>query len=319
MMKTWQRGVLFSLIGLLLYAVLFYAVETRFVYGDPQENRFFQIKTSGNSSYDYVILGSSHGLPFGFADMNEQLEQMTGSRILNLTTAGGGIVLNGLIFEYFQMRHNTKNVLYVLDSFAFYSSEWNEDRLNDRQLFQRAPFDPALVKLLVSYNMTGRASVGVTLDYLSGFSKINNPHQANSTAVQMEKWFNRTYRPSATERKERIERLYLDAMQRKIFDKYLTMFVDFIHVLQSQGIEILAIKTPVPQLFYDMIPNEEEFNQTISEILAEEGVSFHNFSLVNNDPKFFFDTDHLNRTGVLQFFENYLAPVLIEHRQKDEL
>ncbi|OGF56704.1 MAG: hypothetical protein A2Z21_06340 [Candidatus Fraserbacteria bacterium RBG_16_55_9] len=318
MMKTWHRVVLFAFIGLLLYAAVFYSVETRFVYGDPQENRFFQIKTLENSSYDYVILGSSHALPFDFEDMNEQLEQMTGSQILNLATAGGGIVLNRLLFEYFLKRHNTKNILYVLDSFALYSSEWNENRLNDSQLLQRAPFDLALAQLFFSYNFTGRASLGVTLDYLSGFSKLNNPHTANSTHVQMEKWFNRPpYKPSASERKERIERLYPGEIQPQAFDKYLTLFVDFIHFLKSQGIEVIVIKTPVPQVFYDMIPHEEEFNQRISGVLAGEGVPFYNFSLVNNDPKLFFDTDHLNRTGVMQFFADYFSPVLIEHRGND--
>jgi len=32
----------------------------------------------------------------------------------------------------------------IVDSFAFFSREWNEDRREDTKLFAREPFDPAL-------------------------------------------------------------------------------------------------------------------------------------------------------------------------------
>lgn len=317
-MKAWQRACLFVFIGLMLYTAVYYAIERLVVYGGgAQGNRFHKVRTAERQTYDYVILGSSHALPFDFEDMNAELERMTESTIINLATAGGGIVLNRLLMEYFSMRHNTKNVLYVVDSFAFYSAEWNEARLKDPKLLQRAPFDPALVWLLLGYNLKGLASIGVTLNALSGFSKLNNPHEFSSVIAQMEKWFNRDYKPSAKERERRIERLYPDAIDPQVFDEYLAMFVDLIRSLQSRGVEVIAIKTPVPEVFYDMIPNEEAFDQRISEVLADEGVPFYNFSLVDNDPKFYFDTDHLNRTGVTTFFENHLKEILLRHRGDD--
>jgi hypothetical protein len=39
-------------------------------------------------------------------------------------------------------------------------------------------------------------------------------------------------------------------------------------------------------------------------------VPFHDFTHVGNDDKLFYDTDHLNRDGVLNFFENSLKPLL---------
>src|SRR5581483_2937285 len=103
-------------------------------------------------------------------DMNARLEQMTGAKIVNLSIVGGGVVPNKLTFEYLLTRHQAAHLLYVVDSFAFYSRQWNEERLQDRRLFVRAPVDTALVRLLVGTP----GGLPVALDYASGFSKINN-------------------------------------------------------------------------------------------------------------------------------------------------
>ena len=168
-----RRIALFVGIGLILYAGLYYASET-LVYRYARTNRFFQINTSKVMTYDYVILGASHPMPFDYQDMNARLEEMTGLRIINLATPGNGIVPNRFVLEYFLEKHKASSVLYCLDSFIFYSRAWNEDRFQDVKLFQRAPFDPILAKMLLCYTYREGIAYSVFLDYASGFSKINN-------------------------------------------------------------------------------------------------------------------------------------------------
>jgi hypothetical protein len=36
-------------------------------------------------------------------------------------------------------------------------------------------------------------------------------------------------------------------------------------------------------------------------------VEYHDFSTVNNDERLFYDSDHLNKAGVLSFFEQHFA------------
>jgi hypothetical protein len=60
-----------------------------------------------------------------------------------------------------------------------------------------------------------------------------------------------------------------------------------------------------------MIPNEAGFDALINDLLARKQIPFHDFSQVNNDPKLFFDSDHLNRKGVVSFFQNHLKKLLI--------
>jgi hypothetical protein len=148
-----RRGVPFVLIGLALYGGL-YAVSEHLIARYAQRNRFFMVKTATHPRYGHVILGASHAAVFDYQDMNARLERMTGTTILNLAIAGAGPTVNRLLLEYFLGRHETATVVYAVDSFAFYSPQWNEDRLEDAQLFHRAPFDPVLARLLFQHPAT---------------------------------------------------------------------------------------------------------------------------------------------------------------------
>ena len=135
--------MVFILIGSVLYAAV-YAFSERLVYRHAQTNRFFVVKTAPKQHYDYVILGASHAAALGYQDMTARLEEMTGASIINLSVVGGGVRVSRLVFDYFLTSHEAAALVYVVDSFAFYSKQWNEDRLQDTRLFLRAPFDAQL-------------------------------------------------------------------------------------------------------------------------------------------------------------------------------
>jgi hypothetical protein len=88
---------------------------------------------------------------------------------MNIGEMGGGPAISRVLLDYFVSRHQTRAVVYFVDSFSFYSEDWNETQLKDVGLYQRVPFDPALVKVLLQ-NPTTR---WMGLDYLFGFSKNN--------------------------------------------------------------------------------------------------------------------------------------------------
>jgi len=45
--------------------------------------------------------------------------------------------------------------------------------------------------------------------------------------------------------------------------------------------------------------------------LAAENVPLHDFSQEMDEPRFYFDTDHLNRAGLTAFFSRYLKAVFV--------
>ena len=302
-----RRAGLFLLIGVVIYTGCYAAAEA-LVYRYAHSNRFYAVRATPPTRFDYVILGASHAAVFDYRDMNRRLEELTSAKIMNLAVVGGGVTVNRLLFDYFLTRHRTSAIVYVVDSFAFYSAEWNERRLQDRRLFVRAPFDPSLAVLLL-----GRpATRSVAADYITGFSKINNrdrfvPDRVPEAGAR----FDRRYRPVPQIDRERLAYLYPAArVEPGTFQKYLGELDALISEAERRGMAFIAIKPPIPDRVARMIPGEAEFDGALAAIVERRRIEFHDFSHVGNDEALFQDTDHLNRTGVLKFFESSLAPVL---------
>ena len=300
--------LIFVLIGLLVYLALYIAAD-RLIYRYGQRNRFYAVKTAPLKDYNYVILGASHAAVFDYEDMNPRLEQMIGAKILNLSTVGAGIEVNRVILEYFLTRHSTHNVIYVADSFAFLTDEWNEKRFKDVRLFARAPFDPMLFRVL----LRDPASRTVAWDYLAGFSRINNADRfkPDITEDEANSRFNKTYRPVKQIDVKRIKYLYPEQIDPALFRRYMAEFESLVGDLKGRNIRLIVIKPPIPARVYNMLPNEPQFDGALKGVLERNSIEFHDFSLVGNEEKFFFNPDHLNRKGVLNFYENYLQGILV--------
>jgi len=306
-----KSALVFAGIGLLLYGAVYYASE-RLVYRAGDSNPFFKIATTKDRIYDWVILGASHAMPLDFADFNVQMERETGLRILNLATPGTGPLYNRFVLERFLKRYRTRRVLYVLDSFAFYSAQWNEDRFADAKLLQRTPFNPALAWQFLRYSLNDGVQATAVLDYITGFSKINNRERFKPDIWEGENKFDRVARPSAAAGRKRIEYLYPEAVpDPAVFSRYLAVMETLIASARQDDARVVVIKMPVPARFYSQLPDEAAFDDAISQLFAAESVPFHDYSGEMDEPRFYFDTDHLNRAGLTAFFSRYLKTVLV--------
>jgi hypothetical protein len=79
---------------------------------------------------------------------------------------------------------------------------------------------------------------------------------------------------------------------------------------RQHQVRVVAIKMPVPAQFLAQLPGEAAFDTAISSLLKEEQVPFEDFSRTMDDPRFYFDTDHLNRAGLTEFFNRHLKAFL---------
>ena len=316
-MKAFGKSALvFTAIGLLLYAGTYYAAE-RLIYHTGDSNPFFKIETAGDRPYDWVILGASHAMPLDFADFNATMERETGLRILNLASPGTGPLYNRFVLEQFLQRHRTANLLYVLDSFAFYSRTWNEDRFADAKLLRRTPFKPALARHFLDYSKHEGVDTLAVLDYVMGFSKINNRERFRRDIWEGEARFDRVHRPSAAADRKRIAYLYpAPVSEHVLFSRYLQTFSMLTALARQEGVRIVVIKMPVPARFHGKLPDEAAFDAAISRLLTNQAVPFHDFSLTMDEPRFYFDTDHLNRAGVTEFLGRYLKTILTREQAR---
>jgi len=304
-----KSALLFVAIGLALYAGVYYASE-RLMLSNGRSNPFFKIAMAQDSTVDWLILGASHAMPLDFADFNAQMERETQLKILNLAAPGAGPLYNRFVFEHFLREHRARNLLYVVDSFAFYSRTWNEERFTDAKLLRRTPFEPAIAQRLCDYARHEGVDARAVLDYVSGFSKINNRERFQRDVWEGEAQFERTYRPSSNAVRKRIDYLYPDKTAPAALARYLDEFLAIIALARKEGVKVVVIKMPVPPRFYMQLPEEAAFDAAISRVLAARGVPFHDFSETTNDPSLYFDTDHLSRAGLTEYFMRDLKPLL---------
>jgi len=313
MQRLVKSALLFVAIGLVLYAGVYYAAE-RLMLHTGRSNPFFKIATAQETTLDWVILGASHAMPLDFADFNAQMQRETGLRILNLAAPGTGPLYNRFVLEHFLRAHRTKNVLYVVDSFAFYSRSWNEERFADPKLLRRTPLEPAIAARLWVYARDAGVDPRAVLDYVTGFSKINNRERFERDVWEGEAQFERVYRPSVSAVKKRIAYLYPDKTEATALSRYLEAFSALIATARRAGASVVVIKMPTPPQYRSQLPDEAAFDDAISRLLAARGVSFHDLSQRLGEPRFYFDTDHLNRAGLTEFFARDLKPILVSVR-----
>lgn len=303
-----RRALLFAGIGLILYLGLYAGAES-LVHRHTVRNRFYAIQHAPHTRYDFVILGASHAAVLDYREMNSRLEQRVGGTVLNLATVGGGISVNRFLLDYFFRTREAGTVVYLLDSFAFYSPLWNEERLQDRELYRRAAFDPALFFALL--RMPG--SRGTALDHLFGFSKINDPNRFRPDLFEAEtSRFDRVYRPIPQLDRQRLEYLYPGEIGPEVLSAspYLRDFEALLSEVLARGVRMLVVRPPIPDRIRERIPGEDAFEALISERVRALGAEYLDLSAVANEPEFFYDSDHLNRAGVERFIDEQLGEAL---------
>ncbi|WP_159589688.1 SGNH/GDSL hydrolase family protein [Chelativorans xinjiangense] len=301
----------FIVLGLALYALLFAAAEW-LVYRNGQMNPIFKIETAERQEFDWVILGASHAMPLDFDDFNDDMERRTGKAILNLAGPGTGPLYNRFALEHFLYKHRALNVLYVADSFAFRSPMWNEERLSDAKLLARTPFSPIIAGSLVGYVMHEGVDPLALLDYLTGFSKINNRRRFSQDVWEGEASFDRAFKPSATAEKKRVEYLYPPVTDEPaIRDRYFRDFTRLIATAKHHGARVTVAKFPLPPRFKALLRDEAEFGAALQALAIDQGVAFVDFSDVLTEFIYYADTDHLNRAGLSLFFELHLMKLFM--------
>ena len=310
MQRLVKSALLFIAIGLAIYAGVYYAAE-QLMYRTGHSNPFLKIAVAQESKVDWLVLGASHAMPLDFADFNAHMQSETGLRILNLAAPGTGPLYNRFVFEHFLRTHRARNVLYVVDSFAFYSRSWNEERFADAKLLRRTPFEAAIARRLWDYARDEGVDARAVLDYVSGFSKINNRERFERDIWEGERQFDRVYPPSASAVKKRIAYLYPDQTPAAALSRYVEEFSTLVATARQAGASVVVIKMPTPSQYRSQLPDEAAFDQAMSRLLATAGVRFHDFSQALDQPRLYFDTDHLNRSGLTEFFARYLKPVLV--------
>lgn len=297
-------------IFLVLYAAAV-AIAERTVARGASDTAFQKLLAARGETADWVVLGASHALPLAFGDVPGRLERDTGRSMVILAEIGAGPLYNRFVFEQALQDLEVKRLLYVVDSFAFASADWNEDRLADRKLLRQMPLRPSTAATFGAYVLGGDAGARGFLDYLTGFSKLNPVDRFPQEGWRGAADFDRSFRPSRHAVSARVSYLYPEgAPDPATWEHYLDMLDGLFDSARSAGVDIVVIKPPLPDAFRTALPEEEAFDRILGARLAARGIRFHDLSAAIDDPGLYFDTDHLNRRGIDAFYRDHLRGLL---------
>lgn len=309
-MKPLLRPALaFIAIGLALYAALWTGAEALLM-RQGHDHPLFKIARLQEREVDWLVLGASHAMPLDFDGVNGGLQRASGQRIAQLAAPGAGPLYNRFIFERFGERHRARHLLYVVDAFAFHSPTWNEDRFVDAKLLRRTPWDAAAAAALAHYVRREGVDWRAPLDYVSGFSKLNNRERFERDVWDGAAQFERSARASRSATAKRIAYLYPQGPDAAARARYLAVLASLLAQVKAQGMDMVVLKMPLPRDFKRALPGEAEFDAALAATAAAAGARFVDASDTIPDAASYFDTDHLNRSGLAAFIDATLQPLL---------
>lgn len=298
---------------LAVFALLYIAAATfaEFAVGrEGRETAFQTLLDLRGERVDWVVLGASHALPLAFGDVPSRLKAETGQSMAVLAETGAGPLYNRFVFRQAQRDIAPRRLLYAVDSFAFASPDWNEARITDRKLLRKTPLRLSTAGLMAGITLRRGTDPAGLADYLTAFSKLNPPDRFAQAGWRGAADFDRKVRLSRHAVQGRIGYLYPEPTDPALRDRYLDILAALFDEAQAEGMEVMAVKLPLPDAFRNALPDEAGFDAALRARLDPRGIPYHDLSAALADPGYFFDTDHLNRDGVEALYDRHLAPLL---------
>lgn len=307
--ERWRAGRIAAFLALafVLYTALFlWAGGLLRDHGD--RNPFFRIEEAERRT-DWVVLGASHALPLGFAGVPEAVREATGKDTLTLAVAGGGPAVMRLVAERYLADHKTDSVLIVLDTFSFGDERWNEGRVDDTDFLPKIPADRRTLAVL--WNAVSRGLPPETfLAYATGFARITDRTRFRIDRWESEDRFDTAPRPSEAADAARIAYLYPGPASQIAVERGLADLEALIVLAQDHGADVTLVLPPLPDRFRSRMLDMPAVEAGLKTIAERLGVPLLDHAGLVPEARAYFDSDHLNRTGVGLWLERGLADVL---------
>ncbi|WP_051202771.1 hypothetical protein [Sediminimonas qiaohouensis] len=275
-----------------------------------QETAFQKLLAMRGTQVDWLVLGASHALPLAFGEIPKRLEADTGQSMAVLAEVGAGPLYNGFVFRQAKRDIAPRHLLYVVDSFAFTSPRWNEERITDRKLLRKTPLRPSTAAIMADLTIRRGIKPAALADYLTAFSKLNPPDRFPQEGWRGAEDFDNQVRLSRHAVQSRIDYLYPDQAQTDVRNAYFDVLFSVFDAARASGMQVVVVKLPLPEPFREALPNEADFDAALRARLRSHDIPFHDLSTALPDLKYFFDTDHLNRAGIDALYAQYLRDLM---------
>ena len=304
-------ALLFMAIALALYAALYVASE-QLLRRNGHSNPLFKIDQLSETSVDWVVLGASHAMPLDFDDVNAGIERASGQRIVQLAGARYGSAIQPLRVRALPASPQHAQFALCRRRLRVLLADLERRPLLRRQTaaahaLGRCPGCAARTLRARRGRRSGRAA-----RLRQWFFQDQQPRAFERDVWEGEAQFERTARPARGAIAKRIAYLYPDKTAPQTLARYLRGFDTLLALARQQGVQVLVVKMPLPREFRQQLPDETAFDEALAHVVAAHGARLVDLSAAIDDPRSYFDTDHLNRAGLQAFIDRSLTPLLVQ-------
>lgn len=301
------RIALFLLLGGVLYACLFFWSDRMLRAGATQSP--FLAVTTASAEVDWLILGASHAVPLDTADVPDLIAARMGKTTEVLAAPGIGPFVLRMLAERWFIDHRSRAVLILIDDFGFADRRWNEDRLAEDDLLPKIPADSRTARVLF-----GAVARGLPwqswLAQVTGFARINDRRRFAAPTWTVADRFDRASRPSAAAIRSRLAFLYPAEGEGRSIDAGLADLEATVLLARRHGARVVLLRPPLPAPFRAALPEVPGLVSALDALAHRRDVAIIDHSARIPDPRHYFDTDHLNRSGVMLWLDDGLGALL---------
>ncbi len=300
MISVLSKSLLLLLINVVLGVAYTACLDIDSKYA-PWETKSALYKIPHAEHVGWLFLGSSHAEVFGHCPENvAYIQSMLDDDAGFLTKRGSGVFQHRLFLEEFYRSGNrARNIVYVLDPWAFYSPHWNET-------MRFIDYEPLDASLMWNLARSGVASSTLMIYARSKFTR--DWYQQRPLPPDSGSCLRKLDHRDTNLVQKSVQRFFPDGTSPEHLEKYLEELRRIIVLAQSHGSELTLISTPT--LLGDL-PGADAVRIAIAERFEPNGIPYHDFSNAIKDPALFHDHDHLNDDGVRHLFKTRLASLLV--------
>ena len=281
-----------------LYISSCYVSKRDFSNGNTESNT---LVIGENQTFDFVILGISHGRVMSRDLNHDKVEIICSKRFLNLAQGRGqcGFSEQEYYLKYFYRKGNSTNTLVYFitppmffnsnlanNSFTFVDEPFKFDFLWNYMFFE----SEEKPNRILEYTRSKFKDSWIQLRPLNSTENLNVLDSVDSLKIA-----------------NGLKSAYPMGLDSLRFQKSIKTLEETISMAKQHGTETVFVIAPS---LINVWPGQSEVEDFLEKMSHTYGTQFYNFSDAIQDPHLFYDHHHLNSRGVEIFAKDYLCGIL---------
>lgn len=280
-----------------------------------------------NEKYDFVLMGTSHTQLF----YNYIVEPIIAKKMKNLATGAAGVIPQKIQLEcFFETNNKAKQVVYILDPWALYSDRWNEAnyilqqegieysyffKLLGNNVDKKVLFNYFRDKLADNYDKFMRdlltPKITPSVEKPKPKDDLKEALANKEILLREERMAQKTLEEqdalNKAEDKQRLDALYDQGLNMRFFARYSKEVEKIILLAKENNSTIFFI---IPPTLMGKMPGHDNTVRLLSGLKKRYGTNYFDLSTVMQSQDFYFDREHLSKSGVEYFTQNYLKKII---------